>query len=97
MRSFLKEIEDKFLDLEESCDKCDTPKSQCACDEEIDEQNVTAAVAGYNTPGAFRKTVKKVDYGSGVEIKESVKKIVKVIFKNNINNNNYFNFSITKK
>jgi hypothetical protein len=32
-----------------------------------------------------------------LEIKESVKKIVKVIFKNNINNNNYFNFSITKK
>ena len=32
-----------------------------------------------------------------LEIKESVKKIVKVIFENNINNNNYFNFSITKK
>ena len=32
-----------------------------------------------------------------LEIKESVKKIVKVIFRNNINNNNYFNFSITKK
>ena len=32
-----------------------------------------------------------------LEIKESVKKIVKVIFKNNISNNNYFNFSTTKK
>ena len=55
MRSFLKEIEDKFLDLEESCDKCDTPKSQCTCDDEIDEQNVTGAIAGYNIPSAFAK------------------------------------------
>ena len=55
MRSFLKEIEDKFLDLEESCDKCDTPKSQCTCDDEIDEQNVTGAIAGYNIPAAFAK------------------------------------------
>ena len=55
MRSFLKEIQDKFLDLEESCDKCDTPKSQCTCDEEIVEQNVTGAIAGYNIPAAFAK------------------------------------------
>ena len=75
MKSFLKEIEQKFVELESTdyCDVCNRPGDQCVCnEEEIDEQNVTAAVAGYNTPGAFRKTVKKVDYGSGVEIKESV-------------------------
>jgi hypothetical protein len=41
-------------------------------------------------------TNEEIDFKS-LEIKESVKKIVKVIFKNNISNNNYFNFSTTKK
>jgi hypothetical protein len=41
-------------------------------------------------------TNEELDFKS-LEIKESVKKIVKVIFKNNIINNNYFNFSTTKK
>jgi hypothetical protein len=41
-------------------------------------------------------TNEELDFKS-LEIKESVKKIVKVIFKNNISNNNYFNFSTTKK
>jgi hypothetical protein len=31
------------------------------------------------------------------EIKESIKKIVKNIFKNNINENKYFDFSTSKK
>jgi len=55
MKSFLKEIEDKFIDLDEYCESCDTPKSQCTCNEDIDEQNTTGAVAGYNTPAAFAK------------------------------------------
>jgi hypothetical protein len=55
MKSFLKEIEDKFMELEDHCDACNMVKSQCTCDEEIDEQNVTGAIAGYNTPNAFAK------------------------------------------
>jgi len=55
MKSFLKEIEDKFIELEDHCESCDTPKSQCTCNEEIDEQNVTGAIAGYNIPAAFAK------------------------------------------
>lgn len=67
MKSFLREIEDKFVELENHCDDCGQPKDQCKCDEEIDEQNVTGAIAGYNTPNAFRKKVKRVGYASGVE------------------------------
>ena len=44
MRSFLREMEDKFIDLEN--DEHDE-------DEEVTEQNVTSNIAGYNTPGAF--------------------------------------------
>lgn len=59
MRSFLKEIEDKFLDLDNYCDACDRVKvdGKCACtdDDSVDEQNVTGAVAGFNTPAAFAK------------------------------------------
>jgi hypothetical protein len=72
MKSFLREIEDKFVELENHCDDCDQPQDQCKCDEEIDEQNVTGAIAGYNTPNAFRKKVKHVGYASGIE--ESVNK-----------------------
>lgn len=49
MKSFIKEIEDKFIELEES----DLVKTNTDSDEEIEEQNVTGAVAGYNTPAAF--------------------------------------------
>ena len=38
----------------------------------------------------------EVDFKSK-EIKDSVRKIVKTIYKNNISNNNHFDFSITKK
>lgn len=58
MRSFLKEIEQKFMELESSeyCDVCNKPADQCTCNEtDIEEQNVTAAVAGFNTPAAFAK------------------------------------------
>jgi hypothetical protein len=58
MRSFLKEIEQKFMELESSdyCGACDKPADQCTCnDTEIEENNVTAAVAGFDTPAAFAK------------------------------------------
>jgi hypothetical protein len=69
MKSFLKEIERKFMELEESehCAECGETMADCVCDDEIDEQNVTGAIAGFNTPNAFRKTVKHVDYASGIE------------------------------
>ena len=41
-------------------------------DTDLDEQNVTGAIAGYSTPNAFRKKTKKVGYASGLE--ESVNK-----------------------
>jgi hypothetical protein len=58
MKSFLKQIEEKFIVIEsaEYCDSCNRPKDQCVCkDEEIDEISTTSAVAGYNTPAAFAK------------------------------------------
>ena len=56
MKSFLQEIEDKFVELETHCDSCDQPKDQCVCDtEDIDEISTTGAVAGFNTPAAFAK------------------------------------------
>lgn len=62
MNSFLREIEKKFLELENEAD--------VNAEEEIDEQNVTGAIAGYNTPAAFAKPGKwknkKVGYASGV-------------------------------
>jgi hypothetical protein len=50
MKSLLKEIESKFIELEETIDAIDHED-----DDELDEQNVTSAVAGYNTPAAFAK------------------------------------------
>jgi hypothetical protein len=41
-------------------------------------------------------TTSEIDFKS-LEIKDSVKKIVKGVFKNNINQNKYFDFSISKK
>lgn len=55
MKSLLREMEEKFLELESNCDTCNQPADQCVCDNEIDEQNVTGAIAGYNTPAAFAK------------------------------------------
>jgi hypothetical protein len=66
MRSFLREMEEKFVELENHCETCDKPSDQCVC-EELDEVSATGAVAGYNTPAAFRKTVKHVDYATGIE------------------------------
>jgi len=57
MKSFLKEIEDKFLDLEsaESCNECGYTMSECMCEQDLDEISTTGGVAGYNTPNAFSK------------------------------------------
>lgn len=63
MNSFLREIEKKFIELE--------TEDEVTPDDEIDEQNVTGAIAGYNTPNAFAKPGKwknkKVGYASGVD------------------------------
>jgi len=58
MKSFLKEIESKFIELEDNyCDACDRSVDQCICDEEeIAEISTSAAAGAYNTPKAFSKT-----------------------------------------
>ena len=54
MKSLISEMAKRFHEIvEESCEQCDRPKSNCACDEELDEMNTTGAIAGYNTPNAF--------------------------------------------
>lgn len=63
MRSLLKEIEDKFIEVNNSeyCDSCASTKTEgkCNCEETVEEQNVTAAIAGYSTPNAFAKKTNK--------------------------------------
>ena len=57
MKSFLKEIESKFTELQESeyCNECGYTMESCTCEpeEELDEISTTGGVAGYNIPGAF--------------------------------------------
>lgn len=62
MKSLLKEIKDKFLEIDaNSCNECsgmivDNVCESCGMncvDAEIEEQNVTGNVAGFNTPAAF--------------------------------------------
>lgn len=80
MKSLLKEIESKFIELEESLDAVDhedddidndvdhdksddylhhrrkvRKRAILQDDEELDEQNATGAIAGYNIPAAFAK------------------------------------------
>ena len=67
MRSLLREMEEKFTEINNYCEQCDKSMEEgCNCDE-IEEQNVTGAIAGYSTPNAFRKKVKKVGYATGME------------------------------
>jgi uncharacterized FlaG/YvyC family protein len=60
MRSFLREMEEKFIEIE----KLPTEEEEV----ELDEINTTGAVASYNTPGAFltpaqyEKKKKKIKY-----------------------------------
>jgi hypothetical protein len=57
MNSFLKTIEKKFVLLNESIDLDNTDSTEDVFNEEdeLDEQNVTSAVAGYDIPAAFSK------------------------------------------
>ena len=63
MRSFLREMEEKFIELESknspaykgSAGYDDATDSFIDEEETVDEQNVTGAVAGFNTPAAFAK------------------------------------------
>jgi hypothetical protein len=87
MKSFLKQIETKFLELQESVDKgqddiirdvsdddADNTSVSEMDSEELDEISTTGAVAGYNTPGAFttdRKFKKKKFTWAGGQVNES--------------------------
>jgi hypothetical protein len=54
MKSLLNEMNEKFQEIENKCDCGESGCSECN-PEEIEEQNVTSAVAGFNTPAAFAK------------------------------------------
>jgi hypothetical protein len=77
MNSFLKSIEKKFVLLNESIDLDNTDSTEDVFNEEdeLDEQNVTSAVAGYDIPAAFSKrgadddTVEQLGYK---RVRESV-------------------------
>lgn len=52
MKSFLKEIESKFIELDDSID---LDPQNATNEEELDEISASGDVAGYNTPAAFAK------------------------------------------
>jgi hypothetical protein len=54
MKSFLKQIESKFIELKESVDETET-QDVTNEEEELDEMSGTGGVAGYNIPAAFAK------------------------------------------
>ena len=88
MKSFLKQIETKFLELQETEDKgqddiirdssdddADNTSVSEMDSEELDEISTTGAVAGYNTPRAFTtsKNFKKKKFTwAGGQVNESV-------------------------
>jgi hypothetical protein len=78
MKSFLKEIEDKFFELEQDSDMI-SPDNELGDEDELDEISATGGVAGFNTPAAFAKPGqwknKKLGYASGVN--ESTKSVSK--------------------
>jgi hypothetical protein len=77
-------MEEKFVELENHCEVCDKPADDCTCTDEVDEASTTGGVAGYNTPAAFRKTVKRVGYASGVEESVNTPPTYKLnLFRNN--------------
>jgi DNA-binding ferritin-like protein len=54
MKSLISEMSKYFHELEEDkCGDCSNLIDECICESDLDEQNVTGAIAGYNTPGAF--------------------------------------------
>lgn len=82
MRSFLKEIADKFIEIESNACECGGNVVESICEScgmdynTVDEQNVTGAIAGYNIPGAFttvdRFKKKKFKYESVTESNQLV-------------------------
>lgn len=110
MKSFLREMEEKFLDLDKYCDACDRPSDQCVCDTDtVEEQNVTSAIAGYSTPNAFSKkganddTVEALGYK---RVKESINTPPSFRWKNDVHQrpesdeevfNDKFPFAIDEK
>ena len=54
MKSLLREMTEKFQEIENKCD-CGEPGCAECNPNEIEEQNVTGAMAGFNTPKAFAK------------------------------------------
>ena len=59
--------QDQIEDLLNAFEQQAIEISETSLDNDLDEQNVTGAIAGYSTPNAFRKKVKKVGYASGLE------------------------------
>ena len=59
--------QDQIEDLLNAFEEQSIEISETSLDNELDEQNVTGAIAGYSTPNAFRKKTKKVSYASGIE------------------------------
>ena len=54
MKSLLREMTEKFQEIENKCDCVEPGCAECNPNE-IEEQNVTGAIAGFNTPKAFAK------------------------------------------
>ena len=46
-------VEDCVCEEHSKCTKCTKLIAECMCESDLDEQNVTGAIAGYNTPNAF--------------------------------------------
>ena len=54
MKSLISEMSKYFHELEENtCSNCSNPIDDCICESELEEHNVTGAIAVYNTPAAF--------------------------------------------
>ena len=54
MKSLISEMSKYFHELEENtCSNCSNPIDDCICESDLDEHNVTGAIARYNTPAAF--------------------------------------------
>lgn len=76
MKSLLREMDEKFRMYEETCD-CGQEDCVICNPDEIDEQNVTGAVAGFNTPSAFAKPGKWKGKSAKYESKSPVSKTYK--------------------
>lgn len=79
MKSFLKEIEDKFIELENDNFDDQNIDDTDSTEDELDEMSTTGGVAGFNTPAAFaapgKWKNKKIGYATGIH--ESIKPVSK--------------------